>query len=60
MVKISSNSLKAKDIDMARINKRCQRLEKLIEVNKNYDKVGGKEYRNIDDTDDKDDSIDDS
>lgn len=60
MVKISSNSLKVKDLDMARINKRCQRLEKLVEINKNYDKTGGKDYRNIDDIDDNDDSIEDS
>ena len=37
MVKGSTNSLKAKDIDNQRMNKRIQRLEKLIEVNRNFD-----------------------
>ena len=60
MVKISSNSLKVKDLDLARINKKCQRLEKLAEINKNYDKTGVKDYRNIDDLDDNDDSIEES
>ena len=60
MVKISSNSLKVKDLNMARINKRCQRLEKLVEINKNYDKTGGKDYRNIDDIDGNDYSIEES
>ena len=60
MVKISSNSLKVKDLDLARINKKCQRLEKLAEINKNYDKTGGKDYKNINDLDDNDYSIEDS
>lgn len=34
MVKSSSNSLKAKDMDISRMNKRIQRLEKLVEINK--------------------------
>ena len=37
MVKGSSNSLKAKDMDNKQLQKRIARLEKLIEVNKNYD-----------------------
>ena len=37
MVKSSSNSLKAKDIDNQRLQKRVTRLEKMVEINKNYD-----------------------
>ena len=37
MVKSSTNSLKAKDIDNQRLNKRVNRLEKLVEVSKNYE-----------------------
>jgi len=37
MVKSTSNSLKAKDVDNQRLNKRIQRLEKLVEVNKNFE-----------------------
>jgi len=37
MVKSSSNSLKAKDIDNARLTKRVNRLEKLVEINKGFD-----------------------
>jgi len=37
MVKSSSNSLKAKDMDITRLNKRIARLEKLVEINKNFD-----------------------
>ena len=35
MVKMSTNSIKAKDIDNQRLTKRIQRLEKLVEINKN-------------------------
>ena len=35
MIKSSSSSLKAKDIDIQRLNKRNQRLEKLVEINNN-------------------------
>ena len=41
MVKSSSQSLKAKDIDIQRLEKRNKRLEKLNEINKNLDGVGG-------------------
>jgi len=41
MVKSSSNSLKAKDIDISRLNKRIQRLEKLVEINKQLDGAAG-------------------
>ena len=41
MVKSSSSSLKAKDIDIQRLEKRNKRLEKLNEINKNLDGVGG-------------------
>ena len=44
MVKSSSNSLKAKDIDIQRLEKRNKRLEKLAEVNKNFD-AGGRDSR---------------
>jgi len=37
MVKSSSNQIKAKDIDISRLNKRVNRLEKLVEINKNLD-----------------------
>lgn len=37
MVKSSSQSLKAKDIDIQRLEKRNKRLEKLNEINKNLD-----------------------
>ena len=40
MVKSSSQSLKAKDIDNQRLQKRVDRLEKLVEINKNYDAPG--------------------
>ena len=46
MVKSSSNSLKAKDIDIQRLTKRANRLEKLVEINKGYD--GGRASRNDD------------
>ena len=46
MVKSSSNSLKAKDIDIARLTKRVNRLEKLTEINKGFD--GGRASRNDD------------
>ena len=39
MVKSSSNSLKAKDIDNQRLQKRVTRLEKMVEINK--DSYGG-------------------
>ena len=41
MVKSSSNSLKAKDQDISRMNKRIQRLEKLVEINKQLDGAAG-------------------
>jgi len=41
MVKSSSNSLKAKDMDISRLNKRIARLEKLVEINKNLDVYSG-------------------
>ena len=41
MVKSSSNSIKAKDIDISRLNKRINRLEKLVEINKNLDGLSG-------------------
>ncbi len=41
MVKSSSNSLKAKDMDISRLNKRIARLEKLVEINKNLDGLSG-------------------
>jgi hypothetical protein len=44
MVKSSSNSLKAKDIDIQRLEKRNKRLEKLSDINKNYDS-GGRDSR---------------
>ena len=37
MVKSSSNTLKAKDMDIKRLNKMIARLEKMVELNKNYD-----------------------
>lgn len=37
LVKSSSNSIKAKDIDISRLNKRINRLEKLVDINKNLD-----------------------
>lgn len=37
MVKSTSGSLKAKDIDNQRLQKRVDRLEKMVEINKNYD-----------------------
>ena len=40
MIKSSSSSLKAKDIDLQRLTKRNQRLEKMVEINKNYDQGG--------------------
>jgi chromosome segregation ATPase len=42
MIKSSSSSLKAKDIDIQRLNKRVQRLEKLVEINKNFDGAQGR------------------
>jgi len=41
MVKSSANSMKAKDIDIQRLNKRILRLEKLVEINKNLEGVSG-------------------
>lgn len=44
MVKSSSSSLKAKDIDINRMQKRIIRLEKLVEINKGYDgNAGGRQ-----------------
>lgn len=40
MVKSTSGSLKAKDIDNQRLQKRVDRLEKMVEINKNYDGPG--------------------
>ena len=40
MVKANSASMKAKDIDISRLNKRINRLEKLVEINKNLDGLG--------------------
>lgn len=40
MVKANSASMKAKDIDISRLNKRINRLEKLVEINKNLDSLG--------------------
>lgn len=37
MVKSSTNSLKAKDLDNQRLSKRIQRLEKLVEINRNFE-----------------------
>lgn len=37
LVKSSSNTIKAKDIDISRLNKRVNRLEKLVDINKNLD-----------------------
>jgi hypothetical protein len=48
MVKSSSNSLKAKDIDIARLTKRVNRLEKLTEINKGYDAGANRGSRNED------------
>lgn len=41
MVKSSGNSLKAKDIDIQRLNKRIHRLEKLVEINNTYGAKSG-------------------
>lgn len=40
LIKSQTNSIKAKDIDIQRLNKRIQRLEKMVEVNKNIDGMG--------------------
>lgn len=32
--------MKAKDIDISRLNKRIQRLEKLVDINKNMENFG--------------------
>ena len=47
MVKSSSNSLKAKDIDIARLTKRVNRLEKLVEINKGFDGARGSRNEDI-------------
>lgn len=44
MVKSSSQSLKAKDIDINRLTKRNNRLEKLVDINKNLD-IGNRASR---------------
>lgn len=49
MVKSSSNSMKAKDIDISRLNKRINRLEKLVEINKNLEGLTGQRGSRIND-----------
>ena len=41
MVKANSASMKAKDIDISRLTKRINRLEKLVDINKNMEGLGG-------------------
>jgi len=51
--------LKAKDIDNQRLNKRILKLEKLIEMNKNFDGPGQRIPRGeMDMMDDRDDQFD--
>jgi hypothetical protein len=45
MIKSSSSSLKAKDIDIQRLNKRNQRLEKMVEINNNLGGQGNRGSR---------------
>jgi archaellum component FlaC len=39
MIESQTKSIKAKDIDINRLTKRVQRLEKMVEVNKNMDAI---------------------
>jgi len=49
MVKSSANSMKAKDLDISRLNKRIQRLEKLVDINKNLDGLAAGRLSKADD-----------